>query len=151
MSCHDIGRGMNNVVRTTIKLLDEGKISKEAAKAIVGCCAKSVYWCDGNEYEATAYIRKCMCGRCMKLVPKGEKLYSVYGVSNSVPNRYSLSDKLAANGLCEECFNIVLNEHCHDETAGARERKYIEDNCDAKDYTSTGEYEDHNNGYRWVD
>ena len=151
MSCHDIGRGMNSVVRTTVKLMDEGKISKDAARTIISCCAYSVNWCDGNFYEATDYIRRCMCGRCMKLVPKGEKLYSVYDVSRDVPNRYKLSNHIASDGLCEECFDIVLNQHCMDETSGERERKYIELHCKPEEYISTGEYENHNNGCRWVD
>lgn len=151
MSCHDIGRGMNSVVRTTVKLMDEKKISKDAARTIICCCSKSVNWCDGNESEAVGYIRRCMCGRCMKMVPEGEKLYSVYNVSNSVPDSYKLSNYISSDGLCEKCFDLLINEYCKDETAGLREREYIEKYYDVEDYTSTGEYEDHNNGCRWVD
>ncbi len=150
MSCHDIGRGMNSVVRTTVTLMDEGKISKEAAKTIISCCAKSVNWCDGNEGEAIDYISKCMCGRCMKIVPEGGKLYSVYDVSRDFPDYYHLDDYLATNGLCEECFDIYLEERSGDKTAGEKQRKYIEEHCRPEDYTSTGEYEDNNNGYPWV-
>ena len=107
MSCHDIGRGMNSVVRTTVTLMDEGKISKEAAKTIICCCKQSVNWCDGNEGEAIDYISGCMCGRCLKLVPEGEKLYSVYDVARDFPDYYHLDDNLATDGLCEECFDIV--------------------------------------------
>ena len=151
MSCHDIGRGMNSVVRTVVSLMDEKKISKDAAKTIIRCCANSVSWCDGNSSEATDYVRRCMCGRCMKRVPAGEKLYSVYQVSDAVKNRYHLDDHLGSDGLCEECFDIVLAEHCKDAAAGERERKYIEEHYDSEDYISTGEYENHNNGYSWVD
>ena len=38
MSCHDIGRGLNSVVRKTIKLMDQGEISKNAAKEIINTC-----------------------------------------------------------------------------------------------------------------
>lgn len=151
MSCHSIGRGMNNVVRTVVTLMDENKISKDAAKTLIRCCANSVNWCDGNSYEATDYVRRCICGRCMKRVPVGEKLYSVLDVSGDVPDQRYLDYHLALDGLCEECFDIVLTEHCKDAAAGERERIYIEDHCNPKDYTSTGEYEDHNNGCRWVD
>ena len=151
MSCHDIGRGMNSVVRTVVSLMDEKKISKDAAKTIIRCCANSVNWCDGNSSEATDYVRRWMCGRCMKRVPAGEKLYSVYQVSDAVKNRYHLDDHLGSDGLCEECFDIVLAEHCKDAAAGERERKYIEEQYDSEDYISTGEYENHNNGYGWVD
>ena len=151
MSCHDIGRGMNSVVRTVVSLMDEKKISKDAAKTIIRCCANSVNWCDGNSSEATDYVRRCMCGRCMKRVPAGEKLYSVYQVSDAVKNRYHLDDHLGSDGLCEKCFDIVLAEHCKDAAAGERERKYIEEQYDSEDYISTGEYENHNSGYGWVD
>lgn len=150
MSCHDIGRGMNSVVRTIVSLMDENKISKDAAKTLICCCASSVNWCDGNPYEATDYIRRCMCGRCMKKVPAGEKLYSVFQVSRDVPEQYHLKTHLASDRLCEDCFDVVLVEHCKDSEAGKRERKYIEDHYESKDYVSTGEYENHNNGYRWV-
>ena len=150
MSCHDIGRGMNSVVRTTVMLMENGKVSKEAARTIIGCCRNSVYWCDGNEYEAIEYIRNCMCGRCMSLIQKGKKLYSVYDVSSDVPNSDDLMDNIASDRLCEECFDIVINEHCKDDTAGERERRYIEATYAPKDYISTGEYEAFNNGCRWV-
>lgn len=151
MSCHHIGRGLNNVVRTVVSLMEENKISKKAAKTIIRCCADSVYWCDGNSYEATDYIHRCLCGRCMKRVPAGEKLYSVGLVSDEVPNRYDLYHHLASDGLCGDCFDIVLAEHCKDAAAGERERRYIEEHNDPEDYISTGKYEDHNNGSRWVD
>ena len=127
MSCHDIGRGMNSVVKTTITLMDQGKISKEAAKTIIISCANGVNWCDGNTYEAVDYIRRCLCGRCMKLVPAGEKLYSVYDVSGDVPDQHRLDDNLAADGLCADCFDAVLSEHCKDEKAGERERQFIDE------------------------
>lgn len=151
MSCHDIGRGMNSVVRTTVSLMDEGKISKEAAKTIISCCKQSVNWCDGNEGEAIDYISGCMCGRCMKLVPEGEKLYSVYDVSRDFPDYYHLDDYLATDGLCEDCFDIVFKERTGDDTAGETQRHYIEEHNDPEEYTSTGEYEDNNNGFPWVD
>ena len=75
MSCHDIGRGMNTVVRTTITLFDEGKITLESARAIIVSCRKGVHWCDGNEGEAISYISECICGKCMKKAEKGEKLF----------------------------------------------------------------------------
>ena len=59
MSCHDIGRGMNEVVKTTIELYDAKAIDINATKKIIASCAAAVNWCDGNEYEATAYIRRC--------------------------------------------------------------------------------------------
>ena len=143
---------MNSVVKVTIELYDAGKIDRESAIKVIHACAKGVNWCDGNEYEATDYIRRCRCGRCLKMVPEGEKLYSVWAVSNDVPRAYRIDDdfELASDGLCEECFDIVLNQRCDDQSAGERERKYIESKNDPKRYLSTGQHEDSNNGYRWV-
>ena len=151
MSCHDIGRGMNSVVKVTIELYDAGKIDKESTAKIIRACAHGVNWCDGNEYEATDYIRKCRCGRCLKMVPKGEKLYSVWDVSSDVPRpeRIERDFQLALDGLCEECFDIVLNERCGNPNAGERERKRMEERLDSKYYLSTGQYEDSNNGFSW--
>ena len=75
MSCHDIGRGMNSVVRVVIGLYDNEEISSDAAIRIIRACARGVNWCDGNSYEAVDYIRRCRCGKCLRMIPKGEKLY----------------------------------------------------------------------------
>lgn len=69
-SCHDIGRGMNEVVKTTIELHDAKDIDINAAKKIIASCAIAINWCDGNEYEATAYIRRYRCGKCLKMIPR---------------------------------------------------------------------------------
>ena len=96
--------------------MDNDKISKDAAKTIIIECKNGVNWCDGNSYEAISYIGDCMCGRCMRKIPEGEKLYSVYDVSNDIPRRYDISDNIANDSLCTECFDIVLNEHCNART-----------------------------------
>ncbi len=149
MSCHDIGRGMNSVVRTTITLLDKDEISIEAAKEILWSCAKGVNWCDGNRYEAVDYIQGCRCGRCLKKLPKGEKLYSVDSVSIPFTNGNKLWNYTITGRLCPNCFDDVLNGYCKDENTGERERHYIEDNCDEEYYLSAGEYGSTNNGCQW--
>lgn len=151
MSCHDIGRGMNEVVKTTIELYDAGDIDIKAAKQIIASCAVAVNWCDGNEGEATEYIRRCRCGKCLKMIPKGEKLYSVWHVSKDVPNPYHIDDKagLATDGLCAGCFDEVISKYCDNPDAGKREMDYIENNHNEKDYNSEGKYPDYNNGCRW--
>lgn len=151
MSCHDIGRGMNSVVKVVVELYDDGKIDKKAAMKIIRACKDGVNWCDGNDGEAIDYIRRCRCGKCFKMIPKGEKLYSVWDVSNEVPDKYKIDDRfeLALDGLCQDCFDIVLNEYCQDNNAGERERNYIEKDEDPKYFTSTGQYEEDNNGYLW--
>lgn len=82
ISCHDIGRGMNEVVKITIELYDAKAIDINTAKKIIASCAAAGNWCDGNEYEATAYICRCKCGKCFKMIPRDEKMYSVWNVSN---------------------------------------------------------------------
>ena len=151
MSCHDIGRGLNSVVRKTIKLMDQGEISKNAAKEIINTCRKGVYWCDGNEHEAVDYIRDCVCGRCMKKLPKGEKMYSIYSVSWDILSRHELDKGLAGDKLCKSCFDIVLENHCKDAERGPKEREYIDENWPEEDCASTGEYKEYNNGYPWRD
>ena len=56
MSCHNIGHGLNEVVRKVLEEFDAGLIPYESAFRILQQCAKSVYWCDGNEYEAAAGV-----------------------------------------------------------------------------------------------
>ena len=150
MSCNDIGNGMNSVVRKVITLMDDGQISKDSARKIVSCCAGSVAnWCDGSRVETVNYIRNCLCGRCMKKIPKGERMYSLYCTSSEAENAsdmiYDL--ELASDCLCQECFDEVLNGYCNDSSAGERERKYIEEQNE--ECISTGKYEETNNGHHW--
>lgn len=43
MSCHDIGRGLNSVVKVIIKEYDNGKFSQETAKKLIKACRKGVH------------------------------------------------------------------------------------------------------------
>ena len=149
MSCHEIGRGMNSVVRTVMTLKDDGKITVDVAKIIIKSCLYGVNWCDGNSYEARDYIARCTCGRCLKLVPKGEGLYSVTDTSLPEDEMWSLLDDFVNSRLCEKCFDEIIGAYYKDEKAGEREREYIKSYCNEEYYKSTGEYSDTNNGYRW--
>ena len=64
MSCHEIGRGVDVIMRQVLDMYDEGKISKEAALEMVKKFPKAVHWCDGNEDEGL-YLsaRDCTPGR----------------------------------------------------------------------------------------
>ena len=142
MSCHDIGRGLNTVTKKVIELYDLGCYSTETARDLIATARNGVHWCDGNEYEAVACIRRCRCGRCLKKMKPGEYLFSVWDVPYSVPKSEEIIDcehiedekPLASDGLCEECFDIILGKHCNDLTAGERERKYIMEHCDEDEY-----------------
>ncbi len=46
MSCHNIGHGLNEVVRKVLEEYDAGLIPYESAFHILQQCAKSVYWGD---------------------------------------------------------------------------------------------------------
>lgn len=142
MSCHSIGQGMNSVVNVIIDLYDKKKIEKKVAKILIASCRKGVHWCDGNEYEAVESIRRCRCGNCLEIVPKNEYLFSVWDVSNEVPTAYKILDDprtmLASDGLCDKCFDEIINKYCEDTTAGAREREYILSHEKERRYLSEG-------------
>lgn len=147
MSCHDIGRGMNSVVKVVIELLDSKCLDSDVAKAIIVACRKGVHWCDGNEDEAIESIRRCRCGNCMKVVDKGDFLFSVWNASPIVLDLARKrgidvldyrSDHLASDGLCLKCFDEVINEFCGDEQAGPNERAYIMQHRCEDEYLSEG-------------
>lgn len=135
MSCHSIGRGMNSVVDQVIEMYDAEELTLDAAKKIIAKARKGVHWCDGNEWEAVASIRRCRCGRCLKEVMAGTPLYSVWSISGQKNILDQTPDEiLASDGLCLECFDIVLNRALHDDEAGARERKYIEEHYEPSEW-----------------
>ena len=150
MSCHHVGRALNNVVKEIWTLYDEGEIDARTAKRLIGKCAESVDWCDGNVDEAIHYVDGCVCGRCFKVIPQGKPLYYFWAVSDSVsrhePMRDENGDKIVPFRLCSECFDIVLNHRCNDKDAGRRESAYIRENYSEGAYTSTGEYPSTNSG-----
>ena len=143
MSCHNIGRGMDSVARVVISLYDEGKFDKDTARRLLVACREGVNWCDGNTDEAIASIRSCRCGRCLAKIVKGEKLFSVWDVSDEVKKAYDILDTvtppLAADRLCEVCFDEVIDGYCGISGAGEREKKYIMEGYDERDYISEGE------------
>lgn len=133
MSCHDIGRGLNSVVALVIQMMDNKEISKDAAKKIIYKARKGVYWCDGNEYEATACINTCRCGRCLKKMKNGEELYSLFDISlghNDTNKLFkSIDEQIVTDHLCVDCFDATINAYMNDDSAGERERKFIQNNA----------------------
>ena len=113
MSCHNIGEGMDSVVEKVISLLDDNKISTEAAREIIAACRKGVYWCDGNEDEAIECIRECRCGYCLKKIERDQKqllfLWDLDFMSYKLFIDEDILDcgniALASDGLCEDCFD----------------------------------------------
>lgn len=153
MSCHDIGRGLNQVVREIIDLFDKEEISKEAARKIISTCCMAVNWCDGNEYEAIDHIIKCRCGRCLKLVPKGERLYSIWDFPYGFADEKDIDIQklgLASPGICDHCFNEVMNKFSDGNRSVNDLKEMIINNTDSEeDYTSEGEPPVTNNGCPW--
>ena len=101
MSCHNIGHGLNEVVRKVLVEYDAGLIPYESAFRILQQCAKSVHWCDGNEYEATA----CMYDRCGRCLRKGVSMFGL-GIPYNKREIWDLVDKEAVDyHLCQDCID----------------------------------------------
>ena len=77
----------------------------------------------------------------------GDFLFSVWDVSKEIPDIDEMLDRnrndeppLASDGLCEECFDIVLTKCCGDESAGEREKQYIMKNEAERSYRVVEQY-----------
>lgn len=150
MSCHDIGRGLNSVVRRTARLLDEGRIDQEAAGEIFLACRKAVHWCDGNEGEATDVVQPCMCGRCLRIVAAGEGLYDLWDAQGMTWKKLR-DTALVTDRLCTECFDKVIAEINPEEGMPEEQRRMIEElNAEEPErWQSLGRYAFDNNGIPW--
>lgn len=101
MSCHNIGHGLNEVVRKILIEYDAGLIPYESTFRILQPCAKSVNWCDGNEYEATA----CMYDRCGRCLRKGLPMFKL-GVLYNDREVLNLVEKETIDyHLCQDCID----------------------------------------------
>lgn len=101
MSCHNIGHGLNEVVRKVLVEYDAGLIPYESAFRILQQCVKSVNWCDGNDYEATA----CMYDRCGRCLRKGLPMFEV-GSFYSNRELFDLARKEVVDyHLCQDCID----------------------------------------------
>ena len=90
MSCHDIGHGLNNVVKAIIHKLDSGEMTTTTGKDLIRVCRDSVNFCDGNMYEALEYLEeegRCSC--CLGKYGK-DNLIDCYGPPDDLEymNRY---------------------------------------------------------------
>ncbi|WP_304425972.1 hypothetical protein [uncultured Adlercreutzia sp.] len=115
MSCHNIGEGLNTVVKVIIDLYDKKEIGYPAAKQLIYTCRKAVNWCDGNEYEAVACIYETRCGNCLKPVEEvGELECYWFDDRAKGPDGWNLQRKigqLVAHGyLCKQCMDEIIAE-----------------------------------------
>lgn len=101
MSCHNIGHGLNEVVRKVFVEYDAGLIPYESAFRILLQCAKSVNWCDGNEYEATA----CMYDRCGRCLRKGLPMFRLDILYNDREVWDLVSKEVIDCHLCQDCID----------------------------------------------
>ncbi len=101
MSCHDIGRGLNMVTKNVMELYDEGKLGFEDVKKLLFTIEKGVHQCDGNEYEAVAWLYGHWCGKCLKST---EDLYDLYEIP-LVPCTFDEEEYgLNTSVVCMDCF-----------------------------------------------
>ena len=101
MSCHNIGRGLNEVVRKVLVEYDAGLVPHESAFRILQQCAKSVNWCDGNEYEATA----CMYDRCGRCLQKGMPMFQLGVLYDNQEVLERVREAVIDYHLCQDCID----------------------------------------------
>ena len=101
MSCHNIGHGLNEVVRKVLVEYDAGLIPYESVFRILQQCVKSVYWCDGNEYEATA----CMYDRCGRCLRKGRPMFRLGILYNDREVLELVKKEVIDYHLCQDCID----------------------------------------------
>lgn len=120
MSCHDIGRGMNNVVKNVLKLYDAEKIDVSVARKLIAVARDSVNYCDGNEDEAIEVMKHCRCGKCFKKFNTGDFCFILYNLFDwPAPERNQINpamdpdeteDALATWEICDDCLESVIND-----------------------------------------
>ena len=116
MSCHDIGRGLNEVTKKVTDLYDKGEINVVAAKEIIKSCGRAVNWCDGNVSEAIDYIRHNRGAECFQKIPRGKPLYSLWNLNYAFQRpgycgEYrDIQEEADTPGdiICENCINGVI-------------------------------------------
>lgn len=101
MSCHNIGHGLNEVVRKVLEEYDAGLIPYKSTFRILQQCAKSVYWCDGNEYEATA----CMYDRCGRCLRKRLSMFRLGILYNDREVLELVRKEVIDYHLCQDCID----------------------------------------------
>lgn len=118
MSCHDIGRALNSVQEKILELYEAKKLDKEITRELLLVSTKAVWWCDGNEYEATKTFDLSYCGNCLEQGAEGDYLYSLWeaDVKQDFSARYKFlsafekKHRLVGSYLCEKCFEKALKE-----------------------------------------
>ena len=122
MSCHDIGRGMNNVVSYVMDLYRADRLDKRTAKEIITVARTSVYFCDGNEGEAVRCMERT-CGCCLRDVAEDEDMLHIYlqgrhyGLENDLidkmftdpKNFQDIEFQSCSLWVCSSCFERICD------------------------------------------
>jgi hypothetical protein len=138
MSNHDAGYLLSLASTKIMEQYEKEKLDKDTAIEILQFNRKLVYYVDGNESEALDYLRRTHCGRCLRRMQPGEKLYlfSFWYMlkdlvelleSNATNTGKKYSDELASDRLCTECFDKIINDGTGILDAGQRERAHQEE------------------------
>ena len=104
MSCHAIGEAMGFVAGEILREFDHGVIYTSAAIRLLAATKRGVNFCDGNEGEWEADFVRCRCGKCLKAIPKGEKMYRPY-------NR---PDDMLFSSVCQNCYSKLPDNYKSD-------------------------------------
>lgn len=118
MSCHNIGHGLNEVVRKVLVEYDAGLIPYESTVRILQQCARSANCCDGNEYEATA----CMYDRCGRCLRKGLPMFKLGVLYNDREVLELVRKEVVDYHLCQDCIDKLGIQEFVDSPWDVKER-----------------------------
>lgn len=104
MSCHNIGRGINSITTQIIEEYDAGNLGIEISKKLIRVSINGVNYCDGNEAEAVTDMRDCRCGKCLKKMKKGERIFSAYTTLDWDLITEDIQEQIAFPSFCLDCL-----------------------------------------------
>ena len=108
MSCHNIGRGLNEIGKVFDFIYENGGLSKEDYKTMIRSLRNAARCCDGIECEAIEYIIEpdgdnefLRCGRCLNKVNVEEaiSLTTLDGEVDGIKKDYAYLDV-----SCPDCY-----------------------------------------------
>ncbi len=117
MSCHNIGHGMNSVVKVILKMYDNGELDLPKAKKLIRACRVGVNWCDGNEGEAIECMRETRCNKCLRPFENDEKVVDMlytdiwneaWGEHDHRKQVFEDKYDLVGFNLCRSCSDETL-------------------------------------------
>lgn len=113
MSCHEIGNGLNDIVKHVLNIYDNGNLRKEIAKSIIAECVDITKKYDGNSDECLICFKeqnRCSC--CLNKVREIE-LYSYNNIPNvaeSVMQKEWLGEDAVGLTVCRSCLSNIFDK-----------------------------------------